>query len=70
MAVGIAAAIQSLAFAMNPLGGPEHGDDLATDTGVWVAVVGAVVWGLGSFMLAQQIENDDEHGTDRSAHLG
>lgn len=69
MAVGIAATIQSLAFAINPMGGLERGDDLATDIGVWVALAGAVVWALGSFMLAQQVEGDDEHVTDRPDHV-
>lgn len=64
MAVAIAAAIQSLAFALNPMGGLERGDDLSTDIGVWVALIGAAVWALGSFLLAKEIEGDDDTHTD------
>lgn len=63
MAVGIAATIQCLAFGLNPMGGLERGDDLATDIGVWVGLIGAAVWAIGSFLLAKEIEGDDEHHT-------
>lgn len=69
MAVGIAAAIQSLAFGLNPMGGLERGDDLSTDIGVWVALLGAVTWALGSFLFAQEVEGDDEHHTDHTTHV-
>ncbi|MDT0352899.1 hypothetical protein [Pseudonocardia charpentierae] len=61
MAVGIAATIQCLAFALNPMGGLERGDDLQTQIGVYVAVLGAAVWAIGSFLLAKDIEGDDDH---------
>lgn len=61
MAVGIAATIQCLAFALNPMGGLERGDALSADIGVWVGVIGAAVWALGSGLLAKEIEGDDEH---------
>ncbi|MDD9207468.1 hypothetical protein PU560_13485 [Georgenia sp. 10Sc9-8] len=64
MAVGIAATLQSLAFAIEPMGGLERGDDLSSDIGVWVALIGAAVWTIGSFMLAKEIEGDDEIVTD------
>lgn len=65
MAVGLAATVQCLAFALNPMGGLERGDDLSTEIGVWVGVVGALVWAVGSFLLAKEIEGDDEHHTDQ-----
>ena len=63
MAVGIAATIQCLAFGLNPMGGLERGDALSTDIGVWVGLIGAAVWAIGSFLLAKEIEGDDEHHT-------
>ena len=60
MAVGIAATLQCLAFAIEPMGGLERGDDLSSDIGVWVGLIGAAVWAIGSFMLAKEIEGDDE----------
>ncbi|MFC4555031.1 hypothetical protein [Georgenia faecalis] len=64
MAVGIAAALQCLAFAINPMGGLERGDDLSTDMGVWVGLIGAAVWAIGSYLLAKEIEGDDDEHTD------
>ncbi|MEE6272342.1 hypothetical protein [Georgenia wangjunii] len=61
MAVGIAATIHCLAFLINPMGGLERGDDLASDIGVWVGLIGAAVWAVGSYLLAKEIEGDDEH---------
>ncbi len=61
MAVGVAATIQCLAFALNPMGGLERGDNLGTDIGVWVGVIGAAVWAIGSYLLAKEIEGDDVH---------
>jgi hypothetical protein len=59
MAVGIAATIQCLAFALNPMGGLERGDALTADIGVWVGVIGAAVWAVGSALLAKEVEGDD-----------
>ncbi len=60
LAVGIAAALQSLAFGINPMGGLERGDDLAVDLGVWIALIGALLWAAGAGMLAKEIEGDDD----------
>ena len=61
MAVAVAAALQCLAFGLNPMGGLERGDNLAADLGVWVGFLGAAIWAVGSFLLAKEIEGDDEH---------
>jgi hypothetical protein len=60
MAVGIAATLQCLAFAFNPMGGLERGDDLQTQIGVYVGLLGALVWAIGSFLLAREIEGGDD----------
>ena len=60
MAVGIAAAIHCVAFLISPMGGLERGDDLASDIGVWVGLIGAAVWAVGSYLLAKEVEGDDE----------
>lgn len=59
MAVGVAAALQCLAFVVNPMGGLERGDDLSPQIGVFVGLVAALVWAYGSFMLAKDVEGDD-----------
>ncbi|NHC43649.1 hypothetical protein [Motilibacter aurantiacus] len=64
MAVGIAATLQSIAFALNPMGGLERGDDLSSEIGVYVAILGALVWAIGAGLLAKEIEGDDDDRTD------
>lgn len=64
MAVGIAATLQCIAFAVNPMGGLERGDDLAAQSGVYVGLIGAAIWAIGSGLLAKEIEGDDQ---DRGA---
>ena len=60
MAVGIAAALQCLAFGLNPMGGLERGDNLQAQIGVWVGLLGAIVWAVGSGLLAREVEGDDD----------
>ncbi|GAA0309560.1 hypothetical protein [Kineococcus aurantiacus] len=76
MAVAIAATIQCIAFALNPMGGLERGDDLAASIGVFIGIVGAALWAIGSGLLAKEVEGDDRefddvdvrsHGRDRSS---
>ncbi|TXR56114.1 hypothetical protein [Quadrisphaera setariae] len=64
MAVGLAATLQCIAFAVQPMGGLERGDDLAAQIGVYVGIVGAALWAFGSGLLAKEIEGDD--GRSRS----
>ncbi len=61
MAVGLAATIQCIAFALQPMGGLERGDDLSAQIGVYVGIIGAALWALGSGLLAKEIEGDDGH---------
>ncbi|GAA4282950.1 hypothetical protein GCM10022261_04810 [Brevibacterium daeguense] len=64
MAVGIAATLQCLAFAIDPMGGLERGDDLSVEFGVWFALISALIWTIGSALLAKEIEGDDDERTD------
>jgi hypothetical protein len=64
MAVGIAATLQCLAFAINPMGGLERGDALDPQVGVFVALLGAIVWAVGSGLLARDVEGDDADDED------
>ncbi|WP_380172924.1 hypothetical protein ACFEMC_01530 [Kineococcus sp. DHX-1] len=61
MAVALAATIQCIAFALNPMGGLERGDDLGAAVGVYVGILGAALWAIGSGLLAKEVEGDDEH---------
>ncbi|TNM69199.1 hypothetical protein FHN55_05340 [Streptomyces sp. NP160] len=61
MASGLAATVQFVAFALQPMGGLERGDDLAAQVGVYVAIIGSALWALGSGLLAKEVEGDDHH---------
>jgi drug/metabolite transporter (DMT)-like permease len=42
------------------MGGLERGDELQSQIGVWVGLLGAIVWAIGSGLLAREIEGDDD----------
>ncbi len=60
MAVGIAAVLQTVATVIDIPGSVERGDDLSTEIGVYVALLGAGVWALGAGLLAKEVEGDPE----------
>ena len=60
MAVGLAATLQCIAFSINPMGGLERGDGLDPQSGVFVALLGAIIWSIGSGLLAREVEGDDD----------
>lgn len=64
MAVALAATIQCMAFALNPMGGLERGDLLSPQIGVYVGIVGAAIWAVGSGLLAKEVEGDDHRAVD------
>jgi uncharacterized membrane protein YidH (DUF202 family) len=61
MATGIAATLWSIAYALSPMGALERGDDLSAQIGIYVAILGAALWAIGSGLLAKEIEGDDAH---------
>ena len=64
MAVALAATIQCIAFALHPMGGLERGDGLSPAIGVYVGIIGAALWAIGSGLLAKEVEGDDETRAD------
>ena len=60
MAVGIAASLQALATILDVPGALERGENLDTELGVYVALLGAVVWAIGAAVLAKEPEGDPE----------
>ena len=44
----------------------ERGGDYTAEVGTWIALIGAIVWTVGAFLLAKEPEGDDDwHGTER-----
>jgi hypothetical protein len=68
MAAGLAATGLALSFLIDAPGIVETGSD--SDIGIYVALIGALVWTVGSFLLAKEpegdIEHDDHHSTART----
>jgi hypothetical protein len=64
MAVGVAATIQCIAFALNPMGGLERGNNLSAQIGVYVGILGAALWAVGTGLFAKEIEGDDHDHRD------
>jgi len=64
MALGVAVTLQCLAFAIEPMGGLERGDDLDVQIGVWVGLVGAAIWTIGCAIFSAEIEGDDHDPND------
>ena len=66
MAAGIAATGLALSYLVNVPGALERGGDYSAEVGTWVALIGAIIWAVGAFLLAKEPEGDDDwHGTER-----
>jgi len=67
MAAGIAAAGLALSYVLDAPGALERGGDYTAEVGTWIALIGAIVWTVGAFLLAKEPEGDDDwHGTERT----
>jgi hypothetical protein len=71
MAVGIAATLLALSYLIDAPGVSGNGVDLSPEIGVWLALVGGLLWAVGSGLFAKEIEgddhNDDAYGRDLAA---
>jgi hypothetical protein len=66
MAAGIAAAGVALSYLLDAPGALERGGDYTAEVGTWIALIGAIVWTVGAYLLAKEPEGDDDwHGTER-----
>jgi len=68
MAVGTAVTLFSLAWVFNVPGAAERSDELGADIGTYVGILGALLWAVGSAMLAKEPETEhiDNTTTGRS----
>jgi hypothetical protein len=65
MAAGIAAFGVALSYVIDVPGAFERGGDVSSEAGAYVGLVGALVWAVGSFLLAKEPEGDDDWATER-----
>jgi hypothetical protein len=61
MAAGIAATGLALSYLLEVPGAAERKGSFDTEVGVYVALVGALIWTVGSYLLATEPEGDIEH---------
>lgn len=59
MAAGIAATLLALSYLINAPGISETGTDISPKIGVWIALLGALLWAAGSGLFAKEVEGDD-----------
>jgi hypothetical protein len=64
MAAGIAATGLALSYLFEVPGGAERKAGFDTEIGVYIGLIGAIVWAVGSFLLAKEPEGDIEHRQD------
>lgn len=63
MAAGIAAVLLSLSYLFDVPGAFERGAELEAEIGVWIGLLGGIVWAVGAGLLAKEPEGDDDwHG--------
>ena len=62
MAVGIAATLLALSYLIDAPGIQSAGGrDLSPEIGVWLALLGGLLWTAGSGLFAKETEGDDHH---------
>src|SRR3954454_12800142 len=68
MAAGLAAAALAVSYWVDAPGSASVGSGWNDDLGIYAGLAGALVWALGSYLLAKEPEGDIEH--DRHDSLG
>jgi ABC-type Fe3+-siderophore transport system permease subunit len=59
MAVGLAAFLQTAVTILDVPGSIQQGADANAEIGVYVAMLGAIVWSVGAGLLSKEPEGDD-----------
>jgi hypothetical protein len=72
MAVGFASLVWIVFFLIDPIetvkyagANGEESPNVTTEFGVWIGLLGALIWTVGSFLLAKEPEGDIERETQR-----
>lgn len=64
MAAGIAATLLALSYLIDAPGVTESTGDLSPKIGVYVALLGGMLWAAGSGLFAKEVEGDDRDHAD------
>ena len=60
MAAGLASFLWVLSFLLDPIETVKYQENVSTEVGVWIALIGTLLWALGSLLLAREPEGDIE----------
>lgn len=62
-AVGLASLLWIVSFLLDPISTTQYNENVSTEFGVFVGLVGSLLWAVGSFLLAKEPEGDfeDDH---------
>jgi hypothetical protein len=59
-AVGLAALLWSVSFLIDPISTVQYNENVSIEIGAWIGALGALIWTVGSFLLAKEPEGDRE----------
>ena len=64
-AVGLASLLWTVSFLIDAISTAQYQENVASSIGPWIALIGTLLWTVGSFLLAKEPEGDreDEHHT-------
>lgn len=60
MAAGLASLLWCVSFLFDPIATSQWNDNVSTEIGPYIAILGALLWTVGSFLLAKEPEGDRE----------
>ena len=60
MAVGLASLLWCLSFVIDPSSTAQYNENVSTEIGPYIALLGSLLWTVGSFLLAKEPEGDFE----------
>jgi hypothetical protein len=63
MAAGLASLLWSISFLIDPISTVQYDENVSTEVGVYIGIIGALLWTVGSFLIAKEPEGDHEPTT-------
>ena len=63
MAAGLASLLWIVSFLIDPISTEQYNENVSTELGVYIGLIGALLWAVGSFLLAKEPEGDHEPTT-------
>ena len=64
-AVGLAALLWSVSFIIDPISTVQFNENVSVEIGAWIGALGALLWTVGSLLLAKEPEGDREYDGQR-----